>query len=90
MDTPIFTTIILFNGSKCDILEVRPYIIWKATYRQLMNTDKKLDFIPFLLEQVLIIDGKKVNMEFIGNMNIHDYIKITEVLNAFMINVENF
>lgn len=90
MNASIFTTIILSDGSKCDILEVKPSTIWLATFKQQLNPDKQYDLVPFILEQVLIIDGKKVNMEYIGNMELSDYIEITEALNICMQKLENF
>lgn len=80
----IFTSITLSNGSKCDILELKASMIWKATFKQMNNLQMEYDLIPFLLEQILIIDGEKTDMEFIGNMNYDDYMDITEVLNVFM------
>lgn len=90
MKQHIFSTIILSNGSKCDILEVRPYIIWKASYKQALNPNLKLDLVPFIMEQIVIIDGKKRDMKFIGNMEINDYLEITEVMNACMNKLPGF
>ena len=84
MKEQIFTTIIISNGSKCEILEIRPYTIWKATYKKENNPDLKLDLVPFIIEQILIIDGKKVDIEFIGNMDINDYMEIVDVMIACM------
>lgn len=90
MKEHIFTTIILSNGSKCDILEIRPYILWKAAYKQANNPHLKVDLVPFIIEQILIIDGKKVNMEFIGNMDVNDYMEIVDVMNACMEKLPGF
>ena len=84
MKPSIFTTITLEDGSKCDILELTPWMIWKATFNQQLNLETKYDLVPFILEQVLIIDGKKTDIEFIGNIYYQDYMQITDILTLFM------
>lgn len=89
MKPSIFTTITLQDGSKCDILELTPWMIWKAAFNQQLNLEMKYDLVPFILEQILIIDGKKASIEFIGNINYQDYMQITEILTLFMTELEN-
>ena len=84
----IFTTITLQDGSKCDILALTPWRIWKATYKQQLNPQIEYDITPFILEQILIVDGKKVDMKFIGNMDCSDYFEIAEILSIFMTKLE--
>lgn len=78
MNRNIFTTIILSDGSKCDILEITPFMLWRASYKQ-ANSDMELDMVPFLLEQSLIINNKKVDIDFIGKMSMDDYQEISDV-----------
>ena len=86
----IFTSIELSNGSRCDILEINALVIWKAAFRHQAYPDKELDIVPFLLEQVLIIDDKKRDIEFIGNISIDDYLKIMEVMDIVMKKLPKF
>lgn len=78
MNDHIFTSIILSDGSKCDILEITPLMIWRASYK-CANSDMELDMVPFLLEQSLIINNKKVDIDFIGKMSMDDYQEISDV-----------
>lgn len=76
----VYTTIKLSTGDSCEILEVKPVMMWKSHFKAALMKDEEVNNIPFLIEQCITINGKKVDWRFIGNMEYQDYMKIEEVV----------
>lgn len=79
-----FTTITLSTGEKCGILNITPFMLWRAHSRMERLKELELNVVPFILEQIVIIEGKAVSMEYLGEMDINDYTKIIEVVDVQM------
>jgi hypothetical protein len=91
-----FTHMVLMSGQKCEILMVKPMHFWAAGFMQQMyngnkNKDVKqaedkrgYDIMPFLLMQVVRLDGKVPTMQQLEDMMMDDYIQICEVLTPLM------
>lgn len=76
----IFTTIKLSDNRECSVLDIKPLHIWKANFQMaLRNAELQYEFVPFLLEQIILIDYKPVTIEQIGNLDMADYNEITNV-----------
>lgn len=79
----IFTSIQLSGAQKCDILNITAMMMWKAEYRA-ANMGEELHMVPYLLEQIVMIEGKLATKEEIGEMMIDDYLAIQDVVNAIL------
>ena len=86
----VFTSITLMDGSKCDILELKVYMIWIATFRQSKKPEMEVDITPFILEQIIRIDGKTTSIDALGDMGMDDYSKILDVVSVLMNKLPDF
>lgn len=76
----IFSRVNLLNGQKCEVLELRTGHIFTANYHVINQKDTTLDFMFFMLRQLLLIDSKPITDEQLLNLSIDDYLIISEVL----------
>lgn len=83
MSNKIFTSIKLLNGDKCDILEIKAVHIWKAQTALAFSTKKDLGVFPFLLQQILLINGKCPSIEYLEDIMIDDYLEINAVVDVY-------
>lgn len=80
-NSPVFTTIKLSDNRECSILEIKPFHFWRANFQMAtLNADLKYEFIPYLLEQIILIDYKTVTIDEIGNLDITDYTEIGNIV----------
>lgn len=70
----------LKDGRSCSIDDLTPSILWKATFRAARNHDKEYDLTPYILEQIITIDGEPVTIDQLDQLSIDDYLSILDVL----------
>lgn len=84
----IFTSVILTNGSKCDIIEMKTGHVMKASMKMMKaivekNEHAEYGIIPFIACEVMRIDGREIDMNYLENMEAEDYYKnILPVIDA--------
>lgn len=77
-----FSSVKLLEGVTCDILDITPMVLWRATLN--CSLQKEFDITPFVLEQILLFDGEKRDLDYIENLYIDDYLKISEVVTVLL------
>ena len=89
MSELVYTTINLSNEVVCQIAEIKPVHIWIASFHKAVSP-LEYDIFPFILVQVVIIDGKQATMEYLADMDMSDYIDIMEVVDVLMKKLPKF
>lgn len=84
MQPEVFTTTKMSDGTEVQILQLMPYMLWRAIFRQAAQKEKEYDTLPFIIEQLLRIDGKQLPLQQIGEMDISDYMKIQEIVSVMI------
>ena len=85
----IFETITLMDGRKCSILRMKAGHYYMAALKFQLAENNKHPQEAYLIREVLIIDGKKRNLEYIDELSIDDFIAINEVLTTIMAKIPN-
>ena len=80
----IFETIQLKDGSKCEIIEILPKHVWWANFKRMSKLPIEFDAEPFIMAEVCIINGKPATVEYLGEMDFQDYLKIKNILEAML------
>ena len=90
MTDDIFTTITLMDGRECSILNMKAGHYCMAAFKFGLAEDNKHPKEAYLVKEILIIDGKKRDLDYIDELSIDDFIAINEVLEAIMAKVPGF
>lgn len=81
----IFKTIKTIGGLKVDFIICRGFHISRANGQYMKNADNdNLDFIPFLMVEICLVDGEKKDVDYYLNMLGDDYIYIVDVMNELL------
>ncbi len=84
MKDEIFTTVELLNGDKIDVLFCKGLHMTKAQWKYQFHTqiakDVEYDIVPFIMEQLCLVNGKQKGIEYYVELMIDDYIKISDAL----------
>jgi len=79
----IFTTIELTNSKKCTILEIDTLVLLRANFNMLKYDEQYcVGLIAYILEQILLIEDKKLTLQNIFQLNIDDYLLIMNCINV--------
>lgn len=81
-----FTSFTLTDGRKCTFLKIYPFHLWIATYAY--GKQETFDITPFLLREVILIEGKKAGIDELSKMDMKDYEQISEILRVQMVKLE--
>jgi hypothetical protein len=84
MKQEIFTETLLQDGSKLEVLQIKPSMLWKASMQFASQKEKVFDIMPFILTQCLSIEGKLISIERIDEMSMGDYNKINEIVSLML------
>lgn len=80
----IFETIQLKDGSKCEILEIMPKHFWWANFKRASKLPIEFDVEPFVMAEVCLIDGKKTTVEYLGEIDFQDYLRLKNIIEAMI------
>ena len=83
----IFTETMLSDGTKIEVLQLRPSMLWRASHQFNSQKETEYDMIPFLLSQCLSSNGKLLSIKEIDEIEIGDYNKVNEIV-CLMMNKE--
>lgn len=83
----IFTTITLLDGRKCSILNIKAGHFYVSSLKFRLAEDNKYPQDVYLMREILIIDGKKREFDYIYDLSIDDFLAINEVIEAIMAKV---
>ena len=84
----IFTTITLMDGRECSILNIKAGHFYMSNFKfNFVNDGSQHPESAYLMREILIIDGKKRDFDYIDEISIDDFIAINEVLEAIMAKV---
>ena len=72
---------------KIDVLKIQPYHIWKAEKKQELDEKNEFSLLPYILVQILIIDGKKTTIDELSTMELYLINEITDVITPMFINI---
>lgn len=70
------TTMTLISGDSVEIIQPRGMNYARAVYKY--RIQKEYDVCPFLMEELVLINGEKKPLQFYLDMFCDDYIKISE------------
>lgn len=80
----IFETIQLKDGSKCEILEIMPKHFWRANFKRALKQPVEFDIEPFLMAEVCLINGQNTTVEYLGEIDFQDYLKLKNIIEAMI------
>lgn len=84
MGAKIFDTITLHDGRLYSIAEIVPSHIWRAHQRHNKNNPEEYDVLPFILEQIVLIENKRIDIEELNTLHMKDYTSICDVVNVIL------
>jgi hypothetical protein len=80
----IFTTVQLHDARKVQILNITPLMSWRAMFSHALSGRKDIDVLPFLLTQLIRVEGQEISVNELGEMYFDDYVLIVETANALL------
>lgn len=84
MNNEIFHEFTGLSGQKISIIKVKPSHIWIAgSLKSIAAGFKKYleyDLTPFLFQQLVLVDDKKISIEQLDELFIDDYMAIAEIV----------
>lgn len=87
MTDDIFTTITLMDGRKCDILNIKAGHFYMSSLKFRLEESPTRSQEAYLMREILIIDGKKRDLDYLDEISIDDFLAISEVVEAIMAKV---
>jgi len=85
METELYKTVTLLGGQEVKIKIARGHDLSRAAFMHMFKgKELEIDVMPFIMDQLCLVDNEKVGIEFYLNLIVDDYIVIIGVLDELL------